>query len=53
VNPGAAPGTQILPVQVLCSDGTGLTSDVASGIVWEVDHGDKSVGLRTPLAPGS
>ena len=42
---GAAPGAQILPAQVLCSDGTGFTSDVSSGIVWEVDHGARVINL--------
>jgi serine protease len=42
---GAAPQSKILPVQVLCSDGTGFSSDVASGITWAVDNGAKVVNL--------
>jgi len=42
---GAAPGAQILPVQVLCANGSGFTSDVASGVDWAVSQGATVINL--------
>ena len=42
---GAAPGVDLLSVKVLASTGSGLTSWVADGITWAVDHGARVINL--------
>lgn len=50
---GMAPGVRILPVKVLDDNGSGLFSDVATGIVWATDHGADVVNLSLGAAMGS
>ena len=51
---GAAPGVDLLSVKVLASNGSGLSSWTADGIIWAVDHGatvlNLSLGASCPPA---
>ena len=42
---GAGAGMRILPIRVLDHDGSGWTSDIASGIRWAADHGADVINL--------
>ena len=49
---GSSYSARIMPVKVLGSDGSGLDSDIASGIVWATDHGAEVINLSLG-GPGS
>jgi|GEM_PF-1903762 len=42
---GVSHGTQIMPIKVLNSTGSGYVSDVAKGIYWAVDNGAQVINL--------
>lgn len=42
---GAAFGVRILPVKALDCTGSGLLSDVASGVMWATDHGARIINI--------
>ncbi|MGB2953668.1 MAG: S8 family peptidase [Gaiellaceae bacterium] len=42
---GLCPQCSVMPVKVIGSDGTGLTSTVAEGMTWAVDHGARVINV--------
>ncbi|MBI6546905.1 MAG: S8 family serine peptidase [Cyanobacteria bacterium NC_groundwater_1444_Ag_S-0.65um_54_12] len=50
---GVAPRCRIMPVKVLAYDRTGHDGDVASGIVWAVEHGARVINMSLGGEGGS
>jgi type VII secretion-associated serine protease mycosin len=44
---------KILPVKVMNSNGTGITSDLTAGIIWAADHGAKVINMSVGGFPYS
>lgn len=50
---GVAPLCKIMPVKVLAYNESGFSSDVASGVVWAVDHGARVLNMSLGAYGGS
>ena len=42
---GMCPNCAVMPVKVIGSDGNGLTSTIAQGMTWAVDHGARVINM--------
>jgi len=49
---GVAFGVKILPIKALDCQGSGLMSDVASGVIWAADHGARVINISLGSSAG-
>jgi type VII secretion-associated serine protease mycosin len=50
---GAAPNVRLLPVRVIDSNGSGVTSNLVAGIIWATDHGARVINLSLGGGPSA
>lgn len=50
---GMAFGSRLMPIRVLNQQGSGTTTDIASGITWAADHGADVINMSIAGAPGN